>query len=126
MIRQLWTLGIRDTRLLQGKTNTKSFDLYAGWYNHKAIKRNAARRGVLFPLLANIVLNELDWWIASQWKVMKQPPKEQYAKNGTRHLGNVYLALRKTGLKKCTLQGMLMTSKYSAKPKRKPKTSKVQ
>ena len=24
--------------------------------------------GIISPLLANIVLNELDWWIASQWE----------------------------------------------------------
>ena len=24
--------------------------------------------GILSPLLANVVLNELDWWIASQWE----------------------------------------------------------
>ena len=27
--------------------------------------------GILSPLLSNIVLNELDWWIASQWEYMK-------------------------------------------------------
>lgn len=26
--------------------------------------------GILSPLLSNIVLNELDWWIASQWEWM--------------------------------------------------------
>ena len=24
--------------------------------------------GILSPLLSNVVLNELDWWIASQWE----------------------------------------------------------
>lgn len=31
-------------------------------------KRALHRGGILSPLLANIVLNELDWWIASQWE----------------------------------------------------------
>ena len=26
--------------------------------------------GILSPLLSNIVLNELDWWISSQWENM--------------------------------------------------------
>ncbi|MCD8502940.1 MAG: group II intron reverse transcriptase/maturase, partial [Bacillaceae bacterium] len=36
--------------------------------------------GILSPLLSNIVLNELDWWIASQWETLET--KHQYsAKN---------------------------------------------
>lgn len=27
--------------------------------------------GILSPLLANVVLNELDWWIANQWEMFK-------------------------------------------------------
>lgn len=27
--------------------------------------------GILSPLLANVVLNELDWWIAGQWEMFK-------------------------------------------------------
>lgn len=27
--------------------------------------------GILSPLLANIVLNELDWWISNQWETIK-------------------------------------------------------
>ena len=42
--------------------------------------------GILSPLLANIVLNELDWWIASQWdemvRHMKHPCKVTYYPNG--------------------------------------------
>ena len=26
--------------------------------------------GILSPLLSNIVLNELDWWVSSQWETM--------------------------------------------------------
>lgn len=39
--------------------------------------------GVLSPLLANIVLNELDWWIASQWEEMpaKHPLKSDIYMN---------------------------------------------
>ena len=27
--------------------------------------------GILSPLLANVVLNELDWWVANQWEMFK-------------------------------------------------------
>ena len=59
--------------------------------------------GILSPLLANVVLNELDWWIDSQWKgfcqKMEYPMKEQFNKNGQRRLSNEYRALRKSNLK---------------------------
>lgn len=48
--------------------------------------------GILSPLLSNIVLNELDWWISNQWQTFQ--PKHQYSKSEHK-----YKALRKTKLK---------------------------
>lgn len=48
--------------------------------------------GILSPLLSNIVLNELDWWIASQWEFF--PLEENKSKNK-----NYYLKSSK--LKRC-------------------------
>lgn len=47
--------------------------------------------GIISPLLANIVLNELDHWIDSQWQ--DSPVKHKYSKC------NGYVPMRKTGLK---------------------------
>ncbi|MEG0730727.1 MAG: group II intron reverse transcriptase/maturase, partial [Cetobacterium sp.] len=47
--------------------------------------------GILSPLLANIVLNELDWWIHKQWLGLKT--KREYST-----LGNKERALRDTNL----------------------------
>ena len=59
--------------------------------------------GILSPLLANIVLNELDWWIASQWDEMvghmKHPCKVTYYPNGAEKKCNSYTALKKSNLK---------------------------
>ncbi|MBR5259054.1 MAG: group II intron reverse transcriptase/maturase, partial [Eggerthellaceae bacterium] len=59
--------------------------------------------GVLSPLLANVVLNEFDWWIVSQWEGqterLRKPPKKQYNQKGTRVMSNEYKALRSTRLK---------------------------
>lgn len=56
--------------------------------------------GILSPLLANIVLNELDWWIASQWDEMvghmKHPCKVTYYPNGAEKKCNSYTALKKS------------------------------
>ena len=54
-------------------------------------------------MLANIVLNELDWWIASQWDEMvghmKHPCKVTYYPNGAEKKCNSYTALKKSNLK---------------------------
>lgn len=59
--------------------------------------------GILSPLLANIVLNELDWWIASQWEDMVghmvHPCKITYYPNGAEKRCNSYTALKKSNLK---------------------------
>ncbi|MEG2138546.1 MAG: reverse transcriptase domain-containing protein, partial [Oscillospiraceae bacterium] len=59
--------------------------------------------GIISPLLANVVLNELDWWIASQWETM--PTRHEYAvtiaPNGTESRGKTYRALQSTQLKEC-------------------------
>lgn len=66
LIRQIWSLGIQDKqliyiirRILEAPVKTESNQL---------IKTNKGtpQGGILSPLLANIVLNELDQWIDSQ------------------------------------------------------------
>lgn len=57
--------------------------------------------GIISPLLANIVLNELDRWVESQWQnnpVLKNY-KMQYSKNGNPSKGHGYRAMKTTQLK---------------------------
>lgn len=49
--------------------------------------------GVLSPLLSNVVLNELDWWISDQWATFKTNKK--YSDRGGLDNGVRYRALRK-------------------------------
>lgn len=39
-------------------------------YRHHTRNRTP-QGGILSPLLANVVLNELDWWVAKQWEMFK-------------------------------------------------------
>lgn len=103
LMRQLWTLGIRDTKLLQiiKAILHAPVLLPNGTVEHPS--KGTPQGGIISPLLANVVLNELDWWISSQWQefyhVMRKPLEPRFSKNGQRNLGHEYRALRKTKLK---------------------------
>ena len=63
--------------------------------------RGTPQGGILSPLLANIVLNELDWWISSQWETMPTHNNIKVYDYGNGHInrGNVYKVLRQSNLK---------------------------
>jgi len=88
LLKQLWTLGIKDKQVLE----IISRMLKAEIKGVGTPQKGAIQGGVLSPLLANVVLNELDWWIASQWDNI--PTKYQYSRSD-----NKSNALKKTKLK---------------------------
>jgi group II intron reverse transcriptase/maturase len=100
LIKQLYTMGIHDKALL---TIIKRM-LKAGIVEPKFPKtpeiesdittpdEGTPQGGILSPLLANIVLNELDHWVISQWEGFKT--KTDYANQG-----NKIKALKKSKLK---------------------------
>ena len=104
LLKQIWTLGIRDKRLISLIGKMLKAPIYE---NGERIvpDKGTPQGGVLSPLLANIVLNELDWWIASQWEEMpiKHPTKSDIYQNsnGSPNKGNLYKKLRQTRLKEC-------------------------
>jgi len=103
LMRQLWTLGIRDTKLLQIIKQMLKAPIQMSDKSIVYPDKGTPQGGILSPLLANVVLNELDWWINSQWKEfhkeLKSPPKKQYNRKGSRNLGNEYSIMRKSDLK---------------------------
>lgn len=62
--KQLWTLGIRDKNLICIIGKILKSEIQGIGIPTKGIPQG----GIISPLLANIVLNELDWWISSQWE----------------------------------------------------------
>lgn len=96
LMSQLWNMGFRDKRLLciikkMLKANIKLPD-------GTIIKpeKGTPQGGVLSPLLANIVLNDLDWWIDSQWAGF--PTKKEYAcavhENGSVNRAHKFSSMR--------------------------------
>ena len=79
-------------------------------------QRKAPLKSIISPLLSNVVLNELDWWIASQWEFMptRHVYKEAIKANGTQSKSKKYRALRSSTLKECFIVRYAMILKSFA------------
>lgn len=98
LIQQIWHMGIRDKKLLCIIREMLKAPIVMpdGTVEHPI--KGTPQGGILSPLLSNIVLNELDWWIASQWENM--PTKYEYScevrPNGTINKTAIYGAFKNT------------------------------
>ena len=68
LIRQIWSLGIRDKQLIFVIKRILTAPIRMPDGSTIIPDRGTPQGGIISPLLANIVLNELDWWVASQWE----------------------------------------------------------
>lgn len=64
LLKQMWSLGIRDKRLLCIISKLLKCEIDGEGIATKGTPQG----GILSPLLSGIVLNELDWWISDQWE----------------------------------------------------------
>ena len=101
LIKQIWAMGIHDKHLIYVIKQILKAPVRMPDGHMEYPSKGTPQGGIVSPLLANIVLNELDHWVESQWEnhpiVGKYPRYEN--KNGKEIKSNGYAAMRKTKLK---------------------------
>lgn len=101
LMRQIWNMGIRDKQLLCVIRKILKSRILMPDGNVVEPTRGTPQGGIISPLLANIVLNEFDWHMESQWgeNPLIHKWKGGIAPNGTPSKGSAFREMRKTNLK---------------------------
>ena len=101
LIRQMWEMGIRDKKLLCIVKQMLKAQVVLPDGTRITPTKGTPQGGILSPLLSNIVLNELDWWVTSQWEEMPThyDYKTRQNAHGTDIKSHTYRALRRSNLK---------------------------
>lgn len=103
LLKQLWNLGIQDRRIIAIISKMLRAEIVLPDKTIIQSEKGTPQGGILSPLLANVVLNELDWWVASQWELFPARNFEEKQRpdgKGTNR-SHKYTMLKKSNLKKC-------------------------
>jgi len=90
LIKQIWALGIRDKKLIYLIKRILKAPIRMEDGTTVLPQKGTPQGGIISPLLANIVLNELDKWVESQWQdnPVTQKYHVQLNANGSENKGN--------------------------------------
>ena len=64
LLKQLWAMGIRDKSLISIIGRILKSEIEGIGIPDEGTPQG----GIISPLLSNVVLNELDWWLSNQWE----------------------------------------------------------
>ena len=92
LIRQIWAMGIHDKHLIYVIRQMLTAPIKMENGKLTIPDKGTPQGGIISPLLANIVLNELDHWVDSQWNTNPIRDKYNQPVNG-------YRTMKKTNLK---------------------------
>lgn len=98
LMKQIWALGIHDKELIYVIKRILKAPIKMTDGSYQKPTKGTPQGGILSPLLANIVLNELDHWIESQWQYSEVTThyRMREQKNGTVDRGHGYRAMRES------------------------------
>ena len=99
LIRQIWAMGIRDKTLLCIIKEMLKAPIIMPNGETVFPQKGTPQGGILSPLLSNIVLNELDWWVSSQWETFQTHTKYKIYCGEKLNRGNIYRVIKNSGLK---------------------------
>jgi len=98
LIRQIWAMGIHDKHLIYILRRMLAAPIKMLDGKYVTPDKGTPQGGIISPLLANIVLNELDHWVESQWQ--DNPVTYKYFHkanpNGTLSKSSGYNAMRRS------------------------------
>jgi retron-type reverse transcriptase len=105
LMKQLWKIGIKDRKVLACISKMLKAEIDGEGIPTKG----APQGGLLSPLISNVVLNDLDQWVADQWEFF--PLRKTYKSR----VGET-LAKKKTNLK----EGYLVRYADDCVPRKQP------